>query len=65
MEGKEGSATLDLTVLIQLREVDRPWAAEVINRESGERTLCATPLELLQLLAQLCRETGGQVPWIR
>jgi hypothetical protein len=52
-------------VLIQLREVDRPWAAEVINRESGERTLCATPLELLQLLAQLCRETGGQVPWIR
>ncbi len=65
MEGKDRPATLELVVWIQPRGPYQPWEAEVLNPRTGERTPCATPLELLQLLAQLCRETGGQVPGIR
>jgi predicted chitinase len=64
-KGKPKPAILDLVVCIQPQGPDQPWEAEVLNPRTGERTPCTTPLELLQFLAQLCRETGGQVPGIR
>lgn len=56
---------LDLVVHIEPPSPERPWSAVLENPQTGQRIPCASPLELLRNLEQLCRETGGQVFGIR
>jgi len=56
---------LDLLIHLEPSRADQPWRAVLVRLKTTERLEFGKPLELLQYLERLCRESGGRVTGIR
>ncbi|AWR88053.1 hypothetical protein [Meiothermus taiwanensis] len=63
----EQGQAVPLMVVIRLEpsQPERPWRATLLDLETDQRAEFSSPLELLQYLERLCRESGGRVVGIR
>lgn len=56
---------LDLVLHLEPSAPQQAWRAVLLDPETREEQVFNSPLELLQYLEQLCRDSGGRVFGIR